>query len=190
MKMRMKTLVGAAMTSLVAGPAMAGEGAFFSLANINFITTLGFLLFLGVLVYYKVPHILAKQLDKRAENIQNDLNEARKLREEAQTILATYERKQKEVQEQAARIVEAAREESTAAAKAARADLKAAIERRLQAADGQIASAREAAVKEVRDQAISVAIAAARDVVAKQMTAAEGNRLIEAGIKDVEAKLH
>jgi len=180
----------AILASLVATPAFASEGPFFSLANINFITTLGFLLFLAVLFYYKVPGLVIAQLDKRAAGIQNDLNEARKLREEAQTILASYERKQKEVHDQAGRIVEAAREEASLAAAAAKADLKESIARRLQAADGQIASARDAAVKDVRDSAVALAVAAARDVVAKEMTAAQGNKLIDAAIKDVEAKLH
>ena len=58
------------------------------------------------------------------------------------------------------------------------------------AAEDQIASAEAAAVKEVRDQAVMVAIAAARDVIAKQMTAADGNKLIDDAIAQVDAKLH
>jgi F-type H+-transporting ATPase subunit b len=129
-------------------------------------------------------------LDKRAEGIRNDLDEAKALREEAQTLLATYERKQKEVQEQSMRIVEAAKEEASTAAELAKADLKASIARRLAAADDQLVSAKTAAIKDVRDTAISVAIAAASDVIAKQMTAAAGNGLIDAAIADVETKLH
>ncbi|PSL22271.1 F0F1 ATP synthase subunit B [Shimia abyssi] len=175
---------------LVASPAFAASGPFFSLGNTDFIVTLAFLLFIAVLFYFKVPSLLAGMLDKRAEGIQSDLDEARSLREEAQTVLATYERKQKEVQEQADRIVEHAKAEASAAADQAKEDLKASIARRLAAAEDQIASAEAGAVKEVRDQAIVVAIGAARDVVAKQMTAAEANKLIDAGISEVEAKLH
>ena len=84
-----------------ATPAFAASGPFFSLGNTDFVVLLAFLLFIGVLVYFKVPGLLAGMLDKRAEGIQSELDEARALREEAQTILASYERKQKDVQEQA-----------------------------------------------------------------------------------------
>lgn len=176
---------------LAASPAFAAPGTpFFSLKNTDFIVTLAFLLFIAVLVYFKVPSLLAGMLDKRAEGIQSDLDEARALREEAQTVLASYERKQKEVQEQADRIVEHAKAEAATAAELAKADLAKSIARRLAAAEDQIASAQAAAVKEVRDQAIVVAIGAARDVIAKQMTAADANKLIEAGISEADAKLH
>src|SRR6056300_734471 len=177
-------------TLALASPAAAASGPFFSLGNTDFIVTLGFLLFLVVLVYFKVPGLVAKMLDQRAEGIQSELDEARALREEAQTILASYERKQKEVQEQADRIVEHAKEEAKLAAEAAQEDLKKSIARRLQAAQDQIASAEASAVKEVRDMAVDVSVKAAREIVAAQMTAAQGNALIESAIKDVEAKLH
>ena len=177
-------------TLALASPAAAASGPFFSLGNTDFIVTLGFLLFLAVLVYFKVPGLVAKMLDQRAEGIQSELDEARALRDEAQAILANYERKQKEVQEQSGRIVEAAKEEALLAAEAAKEDLKKSIARRLAAAEDQIASAEASAVKEVRDQAIDVAVKAAREIVASQMSAAQGNALIEAAIKDVDAKLH
>jgi F-type H+-transporting ATPase subunit b len=187
--MRKLTTVAAVM-ALSATPALAASGPFFSLKNTNFIVTLGFLLFIAVLLYFKVPSILAGMLDKRADDIKSELDEARALREEAQTVLASYERKQKEVQEQAARIVEHAKSEAQAAADQAKSDLEASIARRLAAAEDQIASAEAAAVKEVRDQAIGFAISAARDVIAQQMTAAQANKLIDAGITEVDAKLH
>ncbi len=182
----------AALTVVVAGatPAFAASGPFFSLSNTNFIVTLGFLLFIGVLVYFKVPALLGGMLDKRAEDITSELDEARILREEAQTVLASYERKHKEVQAQSDRIVEQAKAEAKAAAEHAKTDLEDTIARRLAAAVDQIASAHASAVKDVRDQAIVVAVNAASDVIAKQMTAAQANKLIDAGIADVDAKLH
>ena len=173
-----------------ASPAWAAKGPFFSLNNTDFVVLLGLIVFIGVLVYFKVPGMIGKMLDSRAEGIESELNEARTLREEAQSLLASYERKHREVQEQADRIVEAAKEEATVAAEQARADLEVSIARRVKAAEDQIATAQAAAIKEVRDQSITVAIAAAREVIAKQMSAAEGNALIESAISDVEAKLH
>ncbi|MFT5871097.1 MAG: F-type H+-transporting ATPase subunit b, partial [Paracoccaceae bacterium] len=92
--------------------------------------------------------------------------------------------------EQSARIVAAAREDAAAAAEQAKEDLKASVARRLQAALDQIASAEAGAVKEVRDTAISVAVAVAAEVLAKQMSATGANQLIDAAISEVEAKLH
>ncbi|MCV6825439.1 MULTISPECIES: F0F1 ATP synthase subunit B [Halocynthiibacter] len=176
--------------ALLASPALAADGPFLSLGNTNFVVLIAFLVFIAVLLKFGVPAMLGGQLDARAEGIKADLDEARALREDAQTILADYERKHKEVQAQADKIVAAAKVEAEEAAELAKADIKASIERRLAGAKDQIASAEAAAVKEVRDTAIVVAVGAARDVIAKSTTAAEGNALIEDAIKEVGAKLH
>lgn len=175
---------------LAATPAFAASGPFFSLKNTDFVVLLAFLLFIGVLYYFKVPALLGGLLDKRANNIRAELDEARVLRDEAQALLASYERKQKEVQEQADRIIAQARSEAASAAEQAKEDLKKSIARRIAAAEDQIASAEAAAVKDVRDRAVVIAIGAARDVIAKQMTAADGNQLIDDAIAVVDAKLH
>ncbi|MBE0453368.1 MAG: F0F1 ATP synthase subunit B [Roseovarius sp.] len=176
--------------TLAASPALAAGGPFLSLGNTDFVVLLAFLIFVGVLVYLKVPGLLGRKLDERAEGIKGDLDEARRLREEAQALLAQYERQQKDVQAQADRIVKQAREEAEQAARDAKDEIKASIARRLQAAEDQIASAEARAVRDVRNQAILVATAAARDVIARQMTDAEGDSLIDAGIAEVGAKLH
>ncbi len=175
---------------VAATPAFAASEAFFSLRSTEFVVTLAFLVFIGVLIYFKVPGIITGMLDKRAAGISADLAEARSLRDEAQKLLASYERKQREVQEQSARIVAQARDEANAAADKAKADLTHAIARRVKAAEDQIASAEAAAVRTVRDRAVSVAVAAAGDVLAKSMTAKDGDALIEASIAQVEQQMH
>ena len=67
--------------ALAASPALAASGPFFSLKNTDFVVLLGFLLFIAILIYFKVPGMLGGQLDKRAEGIANELEEARALRE-------------------------------------------------------------------------------------------------------------
>ncbi|SEW28514.1 ATP synthase F0 subcomplex B subunit [Aliiroseovarius sediminilitoris] len=187
----MKTFTLAPLFLVIAAPAFAAEKTGWAdLANTDTVVVLAFLLFVTFLGYMGVHKMLGSQLDNRAEGIKSELEEARALREEAQTILASYERKQKEVAKQAERIVAHAKEEAANAATAAKEDLKASIARRLAAAEDQIVSAQSAAVKEVRDTAAQVAVAAARDVIATQMTATEGNSLIDDAIKTVEAKLH
>ncbi len=186
----MRYTLTVALTGLFATPAFAAKGPFFSLGNTDFVVLLGLIVFLAILFYFKVPGLIAGMLDKRAEDIRAELDEARKLREEAQTLLASYERKQQDVQEQADRIVATAKEEANAAAVQAKIDLEKSVARRLAAAEDQIGSAEAAAIKEVRDQAAMIAVAAARDVIAKQMTAAEGGKLIDDAIAQVDAKLH
>ena len=178
------------IATLAASPALAASGPFFSLRNSDFVVLIAFLVFIGVLVWFKVPGLLGGLLDKRAATIKAELDEARALREEAQAVLASYERKHKDVQEQADRIVATARREAEAAAEEAKAKLAMSIDRRLKAAQDQIASAEAAAVREVRDRAVSVAVAAAGDILASQMKADDRNRLIDSAIGEVEAKLH
>lgn len=185
----MRLTLTSALALLAASPAFAAGGGI-SLSNTDFVVFLGLLVFIGILVYFKVPGLLAGMLDSRAEGIKSEIEEARQLREDAQSLLASYERKQKDVQEQADRIVAAAKDEAKAAGEQAKADLARSVERRLAAAQDQIASAEKAAIKEVRDQAVLVAIAASRDIIGKQMTATEGNKLIDDGIAQVDAKLH
>ncbi|SFR07586.1 F0F1 ATP synthase subunit B [Poseidonocella sedimentorum] len=176
--------------ALMASPAFAATGPFFSLKNTDFIVLLGFIAFCAILLYFKVPGLIIGMLDKRAEGIQSELSEARALREEAQSLLASYERKQKDVEAQAERIITQAREEAASAAEQAKAELQRSIARRLAGAEEQIASAEAGAVRDVRNKAVAVAIAAAREVVAGQMNAEKANALIDASITEVDAKLH
>ncbi len=178
------------LLATMATPAMAASGPFFSLGNTDFVVTIAFIVFIAVLVYFKVPGMLGGMLDKRAEGIASELEEAKALREEAQSLLASYERKQQEVQEQAERIVAHAKEEAQIAADQAKEELAKSIERRLDAAGDQIASAEAAALKEVRDRAVSVAVAAAGDVIAKKMTAEAADKLVEEAIAEVQGRLH
>lgn len=178
------------IASLAATPAFAAGGPFFSLRNSDFVVLIAFLLFVGVLVYFKVPALLGGMLDKRAEGIRADLEEARKLREEAQELRASFERRKAEVKEQAERIVAKAKADAELAAKQARAELEATIARRLRAAEDQIAAAEAAAVRAVRDQAVQVSISASAELIAKNLAAEDAAKLIEQSIATVDAKLH
>ena len=78
----------------------------------TFWALISFILFFGVLAYYKVPAIMAAALDKRADQIRNELEQAKKLREEAQQLLAEYQRKRKEAEAEAETILRAAEREA------------------------------------------------------------------------------
>ncbi len=191
----MKKLLLPALT-VVAFPAYGAEDGyapgydFTSLFNTDYVVLIGFLLFLAIIFYFNVPSMLGGMLDQRAAGIKSELDEARALREEAQTLLASYERKQREVADQSQRIVAAAKADAEAAAEQAKVDLEKSIARRLQAAEDQIASAEDKALRAVRDQAVEVAVAAAAAAIGKTMAAADANKLIDQAIGEVERQLH
>ena len=160
------------------------------LNNTNIVVAIGFAIFIGVLVYYGVPAMLTRKLDERAVRIKAELDEARALRDEAQTLLAGYERRQKEVKTQAADIVTAARAEAEKAAVAAKEEIRRSVARRMQTAAEQITAAEQAAVRQIKDRAVTVAIAAAGDVLRARIKAEDANRLIDSAISEVGAKLH
>lgn len=184
----------ALFASLIASPALAeGEAhavPFLSLFNTNFVVLVSFLVFIGILLLAGVPKIITGLLDGRAEGIKNDLAEARALREQAQEVLDSFAKRRAEVEEMSRKIVDSARDEAKAAAEKGKADLADTIARRLKAAEDQIASAEAAAVKEVRDRAVQVAVAAAGDVIAKGLSATDASKMIDASIAEVAAKLH
>lgn len=156
----------------------------------NFVVGISFVLFFALLAYLGVHKMLGKLLDTRAQKIRDELDEARQLREDAQELFADFERKQREVQQQADEIVAHAKLEAEAAAEKAKADLAVSIERRLKAADEQIGLAEANAVKEVKDTAVAVAIAAAQDVLTQRLGTDTAEGLVDKAIADVGAKLH
>ena len=156
----------------------------------HFVVALSFFLFLALLAYLGVHKLLASKLDERSDRIREELDEVRRLREEAQATFAEFERMQREVQGQADEIVTHAKVEAEQAAKIAMADLAASIERRLKGADEQIGMAEANAVREVRDRAVQVAVAAAADAITSGLTADKADALIDNAIKSVGERLH
>ncbi|WP_337994666.1 ATP F0F1 synthase subunit B [Roseinatronobacter alkalisoli] len=177
---------------VMASPALAAvEGKpFFSLYNTDLIVLMAFIIFVGILVYFKVPAKLADLLDQRSATIRAELEDARRLREEALDLHASFEKKRTEVKEQAARIVEKAKADAQIAADNAKAEIASSITRRLKAAEDQIASAEAAAIRDVRDQATAISIAAAGDLIAKKMDAARSDALIQNAIQAANDRLH
>ena len=186
----MKKLAAIAAAGLAASPAFAATGPFFSLRNTNFIVLIAFLVFVGILLYFKVPARIGALLDQRAHGIRRDLDEAKRLREDAQEIYASFERRQRDVASQAEQIVANAKREAEAQATKAKADLKTSIERRLKAAEDQIASAENDAVRAVRDRAVQAAVAAASTLLAQQVGGGQRSAGIDDAIEDVARRLN
>lgn len=149
-----------------------------------------FLLFLGLLAYLKVPRLITRSLDKRAEDIARQINEARRLREEAEALLVQYQRKQREALGEAAEIVAHAESESKRFAVEAQKALDVSIARREQLAVEKIAQAEASAVKEVRAVAVEVATEAARKVIAETIDSGKANELVDDAIRELPRHLH
>jgi F-type H+-transporting ATPase subunit b len=160
------------------------------LNNTDIVVAIGFLIFVGIIVYFGVPGMITSRLDARAVKIQADLDEARALREEAQALLASYERKQREVKDLAEDIVTKARAEAEKAAEVGKEDIRRSVARRLRTATDQIDAAEKAAVRQIRDRAVAVAVAAAGDVIRDTMKAGDSDALIDASIAEVRDRLH
>lgn len=160
------------------------------LQDSHFVVGISFVVFFGLLAYLGVHKVLGRALDDRAGRIREELDEVRRLREEAQAIFAEFERKHREVHTQVGEIVAHAKLEAEQAAENAKADLAASIERRLRGADEQIAMAEANAVREVRDRAVQVAIAAAAEVMAARLTTGDADALVDDAIRSVGEKLH
>jgi F-type H+-transporting ATPase subunit b len=160
------------------------------LHNTEIVVAIGFVIFIGILIYVGVPGMITKKLDERARRIKQELDEARALRDEAQSLLAIYERRQKEVSAQAGDIVAAARVEAEKAAETAKEEIRRSVARRMQTATEQIAAAEQAAIRQIKDRAVTVAVAAAGDVLRQRMQPGDADRLIDSAIGEVGAKLH
>lgn len=151
---------------------------------------LSFLIFCGILVYMGVPGMMAKGLDDRAERIRHELDEARRLREEAQALLTEYQKKAREAEEEAKTIIDQARREAEALERETGIKLKESLERRTKLAEEKIARAEAQAVSEVKATAIDAAVAAAEKVVATKVQGGKAGSLIDSGIKSLGKRLN
>jgi F-type H+-transporting ATPase subunit b len=160
------------------------------LRSAEFWVAVAFLAFLAILAWYKVPALLAKALDDRAAAIRNELDEARRLREEAQALLADYQKKHRNAGQEAEAIVEQARREAEAFAGETRRALSETVRRRSQQAEERIARAEAAAVDEVRAAAVDMAMAAAEKILREQASGAAGAQLIDDSIRGLKGRLN
>jgi F-type H+-transporting ATPase subunit b len=149
-----------------------------------------FLLFVGLLVYLKVPAMLTKGLDDRAAKIRADLEEAARLRTEAQQLYADYQEKQKNAMKEAAEIVAHAQEEAKRLAAQAEADLKVSLARRQAMAEQKIAQAEQQAVQDVRGAAVNLAVDAARTMLVSAMQGGGAQAATDKAIADVRTLIH
>jgi F-type H+-transporting ATPase subunit b len=137
-----------------------------------------------------IHKMIAKALDSRADEIRNELDEAKRLREEAQALLASYQRKQAEAEEQAKDIVDQARKDAKAMAIQARKSLQEKLDRRAELAEAKIVSAEAEAMSDVKSRAVDLAIAAAEKLIREEFKAGDHSALVKDGISQLGKALH
>jgi F-type H+-transporting ATPase subunit b len=146
------------------------------------------LLFIGLLVYLKVPAAIMGALDSKSQAIAKELHDARKLREEAEALLAEYEAKRAAAEAEAKAIVESAKEQAALVAEETRASMTAAIQRREQQAEDRIAQAEARATSEVRAAATDAAINAAEKLIRERLTDKAQSALVAEGVAELGRK--
>ncbi|MCG6857021.1 MAG: F0F1 ATP synthase subunit B [Salaquimonas sp.] len=161
---------------------MAFDEAFWALVAL--------LVFLGVIAYMKVPGMLVKSLDDRADKIRDELEEARRLREEAQELLAEYQRKRKSAETEAEEIVAAAKSEAIMFAEESAKKTEEFVARRTALAEQKIAQAETQAIDDVRSIAVDIAVSAAEKLIAGKVTGAEASKIIDKSIAEVKNRLN
>jgi len=160
------------------------------LAEPEFWVAVAFVIFLGVLVYVGVPKMLLDALDDRAKRVQAELDEARRLKEEAQTLLAEYKAKQRQADEEAAAIIEGAKAEAGRVAAETKIKMEDFVARRTKMAETKIAQAEAQAIADVRAAAADAAVSAAEKILTDSVKGKVADELITRGIGDVKSKLN
>ena len=150
----------------------------------------GFAIFVGILIYVGVPKMVTKALDDRGKRVQAELDEARRLKEEAQKLLAEYKAKQRQADDEAAAIIAGARSEAERIAAESKTKMEEFVARRTKMAETKIAQAEAQAVADVRAAAAEAAVSAAEKILTESVKGKIADDLLGRGIGDVKAKLN
>ena len=156
----------------------------------EFWVAVSFFLFVGVVLYLGVHKKIASALDARAAAIAKELEEAKRLREEAEKVLADYRRKQGDVAKETKGIIDLASKEAEILAAETRRSMKEQFERRMKLAEDKIARAEAEALREVRAAAAEAAVKAAQMVIAAKLTPEAADKLVSQGIDALKGKLN
>jgi F-type H+-transporting ATPase subunit b len=156
----------------------------------EFWVAVAFAIFVGVLVYVGLPRKIIDTLDQRSARIKAELDEARRLRDEAGQLLSEYQRKQREAEREAEAIIAEAKAEAERVAAEARTRMEEFVARRTRLAETKIGQAEAQALADVRAAAADAAVAAAEKILAQTATGKVAEELIDRGIADVKAKLN
>jgi F-type H+-transporting ATPase subunit b len=156
----------------------------------EFWVAVSFFIFLGLVLYLGVHKKVAAALDARAAAIAKELAEAKRLREEAEKVLADYKRKEGDAAKEAQEIIGLAGKEAEILAEETRRSMKEHFERRMKLAEDKIARAEADALREVRNAAADAAVIAAQRLIAKSLTPETADKLVKQGIEALKSRLN
>lgn len=156
----------------------------------TFWVLVAFIGFIAVLVYFKVPGMVTKALDGRAEKIKSDLDEADALLKEAQDLLASYQKKQREAADEAQNIKTRAKEEAERLLENGRARLEDSLKRREKMAMDRIAQAEASALDEIRARTVDIALDATQALLTGKLSDAKADAMLDSAIKELPDRLN
>lgn len=155
----------------------------------SFWVAVAFVAFVGILVRLAYGRIVGA-LDARAARIENEIEEAKRLREEARQLLASYQRRHRDAVKEAGEIVEQAKADAERMAEQAAADLEAEIRRRTELAHAKIARAEAQVIEDVRDMAVDAAVRAAGRLVRERLGEEQAGKIVDDAISELGRKVH
>jgi F-type H+-transporting ATPase subunit b len=150
----------------------------------------GFLCFLALLAYLGAHRKVIAALDQRQDRIKNELDQARRLREEAQALLGEFERKAREAESEAQAIIASAKAEAERLAAEAKTKAEDFVARRTKMAETKIAQAEAQAVADVRSAAADAAVAAAEKILSTAAKGKVAEDLLLRSIADIRQKFN
>ena len=156
----------------------------------EFWVAVAFVILIGVFVYYGIHSTVVKALDHRSERIRAELDDARRLKDEAAKLLAEYKARHASAEREAQDIVASAKADAERIASEAKAKLEDFVTRRTKTAESKIALAEAQAIADVRSAAANAAVAAASTILSQSVKGDVADNLLAQGIAEVRAKLN
>ena len=167
----------------------AGSKKMFSLDNTDFVVLISFLIFVGVLIYFKVPSIIADFLDKRSDNIQNEIEKASEILEEAKKILSSIESDHIKTTETIKQMVTTAEARAREEEEKAKKHVEELMKNKLISAEGQVKSSERKVLREIEQRAIDLGIEKVRVSLSKSLSGSDYERHFDSSINSVEKGL-
>ena len=167
----------------------AGSKNMVSLDNTDFVVLISFLIFVGVLVYFKVPSIVGAFLDKRSNDIQNEIEKAGEILEEAKKILSSIEADHIRTSETIGQMVETARSRAGEEEEKAKKNIEELMKNKLISAEGQVMSNERKILEEIEDRAIDLSIEKVKVKLSQSLSSSDYDNQFDASIQSIEKGL-
>ena len=167
----------------------AGSKKMVSLDNTDFVVLISFLIFVGVLIYFKVPSIVGAFLDKRSNDIQSEIEKAGEILEEAKKILSSIEADHIKTSETIGQMVETARSRAGEEEEKAKKNIEELMKNKLISAEGQVMSNERKILEEIEDRAIDLSIEKVKVKLSQSLSSSDYDNQFDASIQSIEKGL-